>query len=57
VKRAVRGSLKMQDPKTRHLHTIAQLCRAVSSQLRKASTIEKKLAKQQYLLHMSPTLC
>ena len=32
----------------------AQLCRAISSQLRHASTIGKKLGKQQYLLHMSP---
>jgi len=29
--------------KNRHLGTIAQLCRAVSSQLRHASTIGKKL--------------
>jgi len=34
-------------PKNRHLGTIAQLCRAVSSQLR-------HLLKQQYLSHMSP---
>jgi len=39
--------------KTRHFGTIAQLCRAVSSQLRHISTIGKKLVKQQYLLHMS----
>jgi len=32
---------------------IAQLCRAVSSQLRHVLTIGKKLVKQQYLLHMS----
>ena len=31
---------------------IAQLCRAISSQLRHVSTSEKKLVKQQYLLHM-----
>jgi len=43
-----------KSPKIRHLHTIAQLCRAVSSQLRHVSTIGKKLVKQQYLLHMSP---
>jgi len=43
----------MQDPKNRHLGTIAQLCRAMSSQLRHVSTkLEKKLVKQQYLLHM-----
>jgi len=39
--------------KNRHLGTIAQLCRAISSQLRHVSTIGKKLLKQQYLLHMS----
>jgi len=48
----------MQDPKKSpkigHLGTIAQLCRAISSQLRHLSTIGKKLVKQQYLLHMSP---
>jgi len=41
--------------KNRHLGTIAQLCRAISSQLRHVSTIGKKLAKQQYLLHV-PTI-
>jgi len=40
-------------PKIRHLGTIAQLCRAISSQLRHVSTIGKKLVKQQYFLHMS----
>ena len=39
--------------KDRHLRTIAQLCRAESSQLRHVSIIGKKLVKQQYLLHMS----
>jgi len=34
--------------KNRHLGTIAQLCRAISSQLRHVSTIGKKLVKQQY---------
>jgi len=38
--------------KNRHLGTIAQLCRAISSQLRHISTIGKKLVKQQYLLYM-----
>jgi len=33
----------MQDPKIRHLGTTAQLCRAESSQLRRMSTIGKKL--------------
>ena len=40
--------------KNRHLGTIAQLCRAISSQLWHVSTIAKKLVKQQYLLYMSP---
>ena len=39
--------------KNRHLGTIAQLRRAISSQLRHVSTTGKKLVKQQYLLHMS----
>jgi len=58
LKRAARGSLKMQDAKNRqkkcHLHTIVQLCWAISSQLRQISTIGKKLVKQQYLLQMPP---
>ena len=33
--------------------TIAQLCRAISSQLRHVSSIGKKIVKQQYLLRMS----
>jgi len=52
---AARGSLQIQDAKkvakSRHLGTIAQICRAISSQLRHVSTIEKNV-KQQYLLHM-----
>ena len=40
--------------KNRHLGTIAQLCRAISSQLRHVSTIGKKLVKQQYLLYTCP---
>jgi len=40
--------------KNRRMGTIAQFCRAISSQLRHISTIGKKLVKQQYLLHMSP---
>jgi len=47
------STLEMQDakksPKIRHLGTIAQLCRAISSQLRHVSTTGKKLVKQQYL--------
>jgi len=46
LKRAARGSLKIQYtkklPKNRHLGTIAQLCPAISSQLRHVSTIGKK---------------
>jgi len=41
------GSLELQDAKmmqkNRHLGVITQLCRAISSQLRHVSTIEKKL--------------
>jgi len=48
----VRGSLEMQDPKICYLDTIAQLYRAVSSQLRHISTIGKKPVKQQCLPHM-----
>jgi len=43
LKRAARGSLKMQDAINRNLRTIVQLCRAISSQLRLVSTIEKNL--------------
>jgi len=39
--------------KNRHLGTIAQICQAVSSQLRHISTIGKKLVKHQYVLRMS----
>ena len=37
--------------KNRHLGTIPQFCRAISSQLRHVSTIGKKIVKQ----HISPT--
>jgi len=52
-----RGSLAIQDAKmtqkiTISFSTIAQLFRAVSSQLRRMSTIGKNV-KHQYLLHMS----
>jgi len=40
--------------KNHHLGTIAQLCRAISWQIKRVSTIGKKLVKQQYVLHMSP---
>jgi len=39
--------------KNRHLGTIAQICRAISSQLRHILTIEK-IVKQQYFIHMPP---
>ena len=42
-----------KSPKIRHLGTIAQICRAISSQLRHISIVVKKLIKQQYFLHMS----
>jgi len=58
LKRAARGSLQIQDAKksskNRHLGTTAQLCRAISSQLRHVSTIGKKIIKPQYLFHMFP---
>jgi len=41
------------DAKNRHLGIIAQLCRAISLQLRHTSTIGKKIVKQQYVPHMS----
>jgi len=43
----------MQDAKNLHLGTIAQICLAISLYLRHASTIGKRLVKQQYLLQMS----
>jgi len=43
LKCAARGSLQIQNAKNRHLGTIAQLCRAISSQLRHVSTTEKNL--------------
>jgi len=47
MKPAAGGSLKIQDAKksseNRHLGTIAQHCRAIFSQLRRISTIGKKL--------------
>jgi len=42
-----------KSPKSRHLGTIAQLCRDISSQLRHVSTIGNNVIKQQYLPHMS----
>jgi len=47
LKRAARGSLTIRDArkvaKNRHLGTIVQLCRAISTQLRHISTIGKNL--------------
>jgi len=45
---------RKNDAKNRHLGTILQFYRAISSQLRHVSTIGKKLVKQQYLLHTWP---
>jgi len=53
LKCAARGLLEIQDATNRHVRTIAQLCRAISSEVRHVSTIGKELVKQQYLLHMS----
>jgi len=39
--------------KIRHLGTIAQLCRAISLQLRHVLTIGNKLVKQKYIAHIS----
>ena len=39
---------KKKSQKIRRLGTIAQLCRAISSQLRHVSKIGKELVKQQY---------
>ena len=55
VLHAARWKCRTQnDAEKRHLRTIAQLCRAESSQLRHVSTIIKKFVKQQYLLHVTP---
>jgi len=43
---------RKNDVKNRHLGTIPQVSRAISSQLRHVLTIGKKLVKQQYLPHM-----
>jgi len=45
MKCAARGSLQIQDAKNRHFGTIAQICRAISSELRHVSTIGKKFVK------------
>ena len=51
LKCTARGSLKMLHTKNCHLGTIAQHCRAISSQLRHVSTIGKKLLNS----NISPT--
>ena len=55
MKCAARGSLEIQDAKmmqkNRHQRTVAQLCRAISSQLRHVSTIGKNLLSS----NISPT--
>jgi len=40
-------------PKNRHLGTIAQFCRAISSPFKTRIDNRKKIVKQQYVLHMS----
>jgi len=52
-KRLAGNTGRKNDAKNRHSGTIAQRCRAESSQLRHVSTIGKKLVKQQYVVHMS----
>jgi len=52
--RFAENTRRKNDAKNRHLGMIAQLCRAVSSQLQHVLTIGKKFLKLQYLLHMSP---
>jgi len=54
VLHAARWKYRTQnDAKIRHLHTIAQICRAVSSQRRHVSTIGKRTVKQQYVVHIT----
>jgi len=55
LKRAARGSLKIQDAKNRQKVAIwAPSHNFVGLYLRTYRQSEKKLVKQQYLLHMSP---
>ena len=49
--RLAENTARKKSPKSRHLGTIPQICRAVSAQLRHVSTIGKKFVKQQYLVH------
>jgi len=50
--RVAENTGRKKGAKNRYLGTIAQLCRAISSQLKHVSTIGKNI-KQQYLLYMS----
>ena len=52
--RLAENTARKKSAKSRHLDTILQLCWAISLQLRHVSTVQKKLVKQQYLLHTSP---
>jgi len=54
MKCAAYGLLKIQDAKSHHLGTVAQLYPAISSLLRHVSRTGKQLVRQQYLLHVSP---
>jgi len=51
IGRTVLQTVAQKSPINRHLGNIAQLCRAISSQLRHVSTIEKNLLNS----HVSPT--
>jgi len=51
--RLAENTARKKVAKNCHLGTIAQLCWAISLQLRHVSTIGKKLVKQQYVLQMS----
>jgi len=50
-KRLAANTGRKKTPKIRHLRTIAQLCRAISSQLRHASTIGNKLLLNMFSQH------
>ena len=49
---STRRQVKMHDAIIPRLRTIAQICRAISSQVRHVSITGKKPVKQQYLIHM-----
>ena len=52
-KRLAESTGRKKSQKIHHLRTIAQLCRAIYSQLRHVSTMGK-IVEQQYVLQMSP---